>query len=87
MVAGNFLCFAGISAAVVGLCGCGSDCLHLAQEYADEVPNDNPARDGRLKEIYSEYMAAGCKLVVAPICPGVFDRCYLNEDGKGVCFQ
>ncbi len=112
---------------IFGLCACGTDCLDLAQQYADEVPNAlacdpnstadqcgdseptvdylvsgqqmtldglgscrhsmNPARDGKLKQNLSEFNAAGCKLVQAPLCPGVFDRCYVNELGKGVCFQ
>ncbi len=115
------------AAVVLGLCGCGSDCLALAHQYADEKDNAlacdpgsaadqcgdslpvvdylvngqqmsldglgsclhsfNPARDGKLKQILSEYKAAGCRILDLPLCPGVFDRCYVNELGKGVCFQ
>ena len=55
--------------------GLGS-CMHSA----------NPAHDARLKEILLEY-SASCNFVVAPLCPGVFDRCYLNDADAGVCFQ
>jgi hypothetical protein len=53
-----------------------STCLHSA----------NPANDAKLKDILSQFQGAGCKPLAAPVCPQVVDRCYVNDQGKGVCF-
>lgn len=119
--------YVSVALVVLGLGGCGTDCLDLAQQYAREIPNAlacdpsssasqcgdslpvvdiaiseqhmtvngigtcmhsaNPARDGKLKQILSDYNSAGCPFTRAPLCPGVFDRCYVNNEGKGTCFE
>ena len=45
----------------------------------------NPTKDGKLKQILSNYTSAGCELKVAPCpAPGA-GQCEMNADGSGTC--